>query len=225
VHINLTPPAVEELGVENVLSVAFKKEIKRITYVSADNVVEKYVEWFPPFKHKLHSEKLIRESGISYTIFSPTSSMEALPMFVMGGKAGVLGKQSKPYHWFAGDDLGRMVSTAYQLQEAVNKKFFIHGPEGILLHEALGRYCSLFHPEIKKISTMPYWLVNFIATITNNKKMRFASKLLAYCEKTGEYGDPREANSILGGPKITLDAWLAAKKAKSLRRRSFRNEE
>jgi len=214
VHINLAPPEIEGLGVENVVSAGLQKGIKRITYVSADNVSEEYVKWFPPFKHKIDTEKTIRESGIPYTIFCPTSSMEALPMFVMGGKAGVLGKQPNPYHWFAANDFGRMVSAAYKLEEAVNKRLFIYGPEGILIHEALRRYCSIFHPEIKKISTMPFWLANLIAAITRDKEMKFASKLLAYCEKTGECGDPTEANSILGAPKITLDEWLAERKAK-----------
>lgn len=214
VHISLYPPEIEQLGVENVVSVAPKRGIKRITYVSVANVFEENVAWFPPFTHKLLAEKAIRESGIPYTIFCPTSSMESLPMFVSGGKAGVIGKHSNPYHWFAGDDFARMVSAASKLEQAVNKRFFIHGPEGILTHEALRRYCSVFHPEIEKISTIPYWLTNLIATITRNKEMKFASGLLAFCEKTGELGDPTEANRILGAPRITLDEWLRQRKAR-----------
>jgi len=136
-------------------------------------------------------------------------------MFVSGSRAAVLGKQPNPYHYFAVDDLARMVSASYGLEEAVNKKLFTYGPEGILTHEAVRRYCSVFHPEIKKISTIPYWLANFIATITRNKEMKFGIKLLSFCEKVGEGGDPREANRILGVPKITLDEWLKQRKAKS----------
>lgn len=214
VHISLSPPEIERAGVENILSLAPKYGIKRITYVSADNVSEEYVELFPPFRQKLLAERAIRESGIPYTIFCPTASMESLSMFVEGGKAGILGKQPHPYHWLAGEDLGRVVSAAFKLEEAVNKRFFIYGPEGIRTHEALKRYCSVFYPEIKKISTMPYWLVNLIATITRNNEMKFGVKLLAFCEKTGECGDPTEANSVLGAPKTTLDEWLTQRKAK-----------
>lgn len=212
VHISFSGE-FEQLGVENIVVVSSEKGLQRITYISVSNALDKNVR-FPFAKQKLLAEKAIRESGIPYSIFCPTSAMETLPMFVRGNQAGVIGKQPHPYHWFAADDLARMISLSYGLEEAVNKKLFIHGPEGIRTHEALRRYCSIFHPEIKKISTMPYWLVNLIVMITRNKEMKFASDVMAFCEKVGEGGDPTEANRILGAPKITLDEWLRQRKAK-----------
>ena len=107
-----------------------------------------------------------------------------------------------------------MVSASYRLEEAANKKFFIHGPEAVTIHEALGRYCTVFHPEIRKISTMPLWLVRFMATVRRNKQMKFAGELIAFSEKVGECGDPAEANCILGAPQITLDEWIRQRKVK-----------
>ena len=213
VHVSISPPEIDQLGVPNIVSMASKKGLERITYISMDLAFEENA-WFPPVKQKLSAEKAIQESGIPYTIFCPTASMEALAMFVSGSRAAVLGKQPNPYHYFAADDLARMVSASYGLEKAVNKKLFIYGPEGILTHEAVRRYCSVFHPQIKKVSTIPYWLANFIATITGNKEMKFGIKLLAFCEKVGEGGDPTEANRILGAPKITLDEWLKRTKDK-----------
>jgi len=212
VHVNLSG-AIEQLGAENVASVASKKGLGRITYISGTNAFEENA-WFPPTKGKLLAEKAIRESGIPYCIFCPTWFMETLPNFVRGARAFVFGKQPTPLHWVAADDYARMVSASYGLEGAANKKFFIHGPESILIHEALRRYCAVFHPEIEKISTMPYWLVNFIATITRKKEMKFAGELMAFFEKVGEGGDPTEANRIFGAPEITLDKWLGQRKAK-----------
>jgi hypothetical protein len=42
-----------------------------------------------------------------------------------------------------------MVSTAYRLEDAANKRFLVLGPEAIRMHEALRRYCAVFHPDIK----------------------------------------------------------------------------
>jgi len=213
VHINLNPPEIEQRGAENVASVASKMGVGRITYISGTNAFEENA-WFSTTKQKLLAEKAIRESGIPYGIFCPTWFMESLPNFVRGTRAFVFGKQPNPLHWIAADDYAGMVLASYRLEEAVNKKLFIHGPERILIHEALRRYCSVFHPEIKKISTMPYWFVNTIATISRSKEMKFVSELMAFFEKVGEGGDPTEANRILGAPKTTLDEWLRQRKVK-----------
>ena len=157
--------------------------------------------------------KAIQESGIPYAIFCPTASMETLPQFVRGKRATVIGKQPYPYHWFAADDLARMVSASHGIKEAVNTRFFVHGPEEILTHEAVRRYCSVFHPEIKKVSTIPCWLASFIATVTRNKEMKFGVAVLDFFDKVGEGGDPTEANRILGAPQTTLDEWLTQRKA------------
>ena len=140
--------------------------------------------------------------------------MEVLHNYIRGRRAFVFGKQPNLYHFIAADDYARMVSASYGLDEAANKRFFIHGPEGILFHDAVKRYCSVFHPEIKKISTMPYWLANIIATIKGSKEMKSASQFMAFFEKVGERGDPTEANRILGAPKIVLDEWLRRRKDK-----------
>jgi hypothetical protein len=140
--------------------------------------------------------------------------MEVLPKYIRGNRAIVFGKQPNPYHLIAAEDYARMVVASYGLEEAINKRFIIHGPEGILFHEAVKRYCNAFHPEIKKVSTMPYWLATLMASIRGQKAMRAASDFMAAFEKIGERGDPSEANSILGAPKINLENWLRQKKNK-----------
>lgn len=206
VHINLSGE-MEQKGVENIASVAAKKALQRITYISGTSVAEENT-WVPLIRRKFFAEKAIRDSGVAYTVFCPTWFMEVLPKFVRGNRAVVFGKQPHPYHFIAADDYARMVAAAYGLQEAVNKRFIIHGPEGILFHEALKQYCSAFHPEIKKVYVMPYWLASIISKVRNRKEMKVVSDFMAAFEKIGEKGDPSEANSILGAPNITLADWL-----------------
>jgi hypothetical protein len=107
-----------------------------------------------------------------------------------------------------------MVSTAYGLAEAANKRFIVHGPEAIRMHEALGRYCAVFHPDIKQVSSMPFWLVNLLATVTGNPGLKGAGEMMSYFEKVGEGSDNSAAvNCILGAPTITVDKWLERRKA------------
>ncbi|ASC70177.1 hypothetical protein XM38_011070 [Halomicronema hongdechloris C2206] len=82
------------------------------------------------------------------------------------------------------------------------------------MHEALKRYCSVFHPDIKKVSTLPFWFVKVLAVITRNQELDVVGQLMSYFEKVGEGGDPTEANHSLGAPTTTLNEWLEKRKAR-----------
>ena len=206
VHINLSGEA-EGPGVANITSVASRQHIQRLTYVSGTSVAEGNT-WVPLIRRKFLAERAIRHSGVGYCIFCPTWFTEILRKYVRGRRAFVFGRQPNPYHLVAADDFARMVAASYGIEEARNKRFIIHGPEGILFHDAVWRYCSVFHPEVKKVSTMPYWVATLIASTKGPREMKRASEFMAAFEKIGERGDPSEANSVLGAPTTTLDEWL-----------------
>jgi uncharacterized protein YbjT (DUF2867 family) len=214
VHISVGGP-VDQLSAENVAGLAPRLGLKRVTYVSGATASEQN-RWFPVIAQKLAAEEAIRACGVPYTVFCPTWPMEQLPRFAQNGKPLMIGKQPTPLHWFAADDMARMVSTAYQKEEAANKRFFVHGPEAMTMKHALERYCQVFHPQGKPVSVMPIWLAKTVGTLTRNDKLKFASNLMAYFDKVGELGDPTEANRILGAPTTTLDAWIKQREAKAL---------
>jgi uncharacterized protein YbjT (DUF2867 family) len=197
--------------VEQIVALVPNLQLERLTYISGSTVFEQN-RWFPMIEQKLIAEKAIHECGVPYTVFCPTWPMEMLPGFARNGQPALLGKQPAPIHWFAVDDLGRMVSTAYQREEAVNKRFIIHGPEGIPMKEALERYCRAFYPDGKPVAVLPIWLAKLIAMVTRNEMLKFAAGMMAYFDKVGELGDPTEANEIVGSPTTTLDAWLEQQK-------------
>jgi hypothetical protein len=206
VHISL-PTEVEQQVAETVAKVAPRHNMKRISYISGATVAEEN-RWFSMVNRKFMAEKAIRESGIPYSIFCPTWVMESLPLFVRQGQATVMGKQPHPYHWVATEDIARMVSQAYQCEEAANKRFVVHGSEAIQIQEALRRYCAVFHPEIKEVSTMPFWLVKLLATLTRSRELKGAGEMMSYFEKVGEGKNLPQAHSIVDAPTITLDMWL-----------------
>jgi uncharacterized protein YbjT (DUF2867 family) len=212
VHISL-PTEVEQPVAETVAQAAARHGVERITYISGRTVAEEN-RWSPMVNRKFLAEQAIRQAGIPYTIFCPTWFMESLPMFVVGGRASVLGQQPCPYHWVAAEDYARMVAAAYGLEAAANQRVIVDGPEAIRMHEALRRYCAVFHPDIKQVSSMPLWLVKLLATLTRNRELQGAGELMAYFEKVGEGGSPAPVNHILGAPTTTLDRWLETRKAR-----------
>lgn len=211
VHISL-PTEAEQQVAETVAKVASRHGVERISYISGASVAEEN-RWFPMVNWKFLAEKAIREAGLPYTILCPTWVMDILPRFVNQGRASVLGKQPHPYHWVAADDIARMVSTAYGLGEAANGRLIVHGPEAISMHEALRRYCAVFHPDIKDVSSMPFWLVKLLAIVTGNRELKGAGELMAYFEKVGEGNNLPQVDGVLGAPSTTLDMWLQQRKA------------
>ncbi len=212
VHISIGGP-VDRASVENVAALAPKSGIERISYISGATVAEKN-RWFPMVAQKLDAEKILRECGIPYTIFCPTWPMEQVERFAMGGKPTLIGKQPLPVHFFAVEDLARMISRSFQLDEAKNKRFYIYGPEAMPLKEAVERFCRHFYPEVKKVSSMPVWLAKLMGGLTGNEMLKFAANLMGYFDRTPEVGDPSEANSILGAPQVTFQVWMDSLKRK-----------
>jgi uncharacterized protein YbjT (DUF2867 family) len=210
VHISIAGPH-ERISAETVASLAPELGLSRIGYVSGSTVDERN-RWFPMVEQKLLAEEAVAQSGVPWTVFRPTWPFETLARFVRQGRATMIGKHRTPYHWFSAGDFARMASAAYGIGEAAGQRFYIHGPEAILMHEALDRYREALHPDIDAVSTLPTWLGRVMATITRNKALRFASELMAYFERVGEPGDPTEANRMLGAPTTTLDQWLAARR-------------
>lgn len=211
-HINLRggPRAedfdrVEHKGTANIVKASVKKNLKRLTYLSGAAVFEENA-WFPSIKAKLQAETEIRKSGIPYTIFCATHFMESLPLYIKNGRASVIGKQPHRLHWLAAEDYAKMVSKSFKLSGATNKRFFIYGPEALTMKEALEKYCSIVRPGIK-ISSVPIWTISLIGKLSFNPEMRFIAQLMNFFEKTGEGGNPTEANNLLGAPQTTLEKW------------------
>ena len=200
--------AVDQLSAENVATLAPKLGLEHILYLSGSTVKEEN-RWYPMTAQKLNAEKAIRECAVPYTILCPTWPMEQLTRFARGGQVTVIGILPDPWHWFAAGDLARMISNAFQRQEAKGKRLYVHGPEGIPLKTALERYCRVFHPETKEVCVMPIEAARAMAASTSNAFLKNVAEMMDYFKKVGEPGDPAEANRLLGAPTTTLDEWMA----------------
>jgi len=210
VHISLSN-IDEAKATEAIIESAKKNQIKIISFVSGCTVSEEN-RWFKMIDNKYLAEQAIIKSGISYMIFRPTWFFESLDLMIRNGKASVIGKQPNPFHWVAADDFARMITTAFKKSEALNKVFYILGPEPFLMKELLEKYCSENFASIKKVSTVPIGMMKFIAMLSRNKQLKFVAEMFAYFEKVKEECDTKETNLLLGKPEIKFDNWLLNRK-------------
>jgi len=205
IHISLSM-LNEALAAKAIVETARQKEIKLISAISGCTVAEEN-RWFSMIDNKYQAEQSIINSGIPYMIFRPTWFFESLNLMIRDGKAMVLGRQPNPYHWIAAGDYARMVATAYKMPDARNKIFFTFGPEQHLMKDLMEKYCKCCYPEIKKVSTVPLWIIKIVATLTGNAQLKGAASLFAYFEKVKEMGNPDETNTLLGKPETTFEKW------------------
>ncbi len=213
VHISLqagSNPAdierVEHLGTLRVIELAAQQQLAHLTYVSGMFVGAEVGSAVLDDHAKRSVEQALQQSGISFTIFKPTYFMDTLPMQLQGKRAMILGKQPHPLHLVAASDFGRMVSRAFQVQDAANKIFYIQGPEALTMREALHLYCTMLEPKMR-VTTIPLWVMSVVDTLLLGKKMRRTLQIMQVLQQTGEFGDPSEANRILGAPTTTLRLW------------------
>jgi uncharacterized protein YbjT (DUF2867 family) len=197
---------VEHLGTLRVIELATHQQLAHLTYVSGMFVGAEVGSAVLDDHAKRSVEQALQQSGIPSTIFKPTYFMENLPKQLQGKRAMMLGRQPHPLHLVAAGDFGRMVSRAFQVPEAANKIFYIQGPEALTMVEALRLYCTMLEPE-KQVTMMPLWLMSVVDTLFLGRKMRRTLQIMQVLQRSGEFGDPSEANRLLGAPTTTLRAW------------------
>lgn len=210
VHITISVDQ-EDLAVQKILEAAKAAGISLVSMVSGATVSEEN-RWFSFTDRKFRAEQMVMHSGISYLIFRPTWFFESMERMVRNGKAMVPGKQLHPYHWVAADDLGNMVVRAFSNEKFYNGIYYVYGPETFTMKEILEKYCSACHPDIEKVSETPLPMLRFIAWITRNKQLSFATKLFGYFSRVSEPELPEEERQLLGRPELDFEKWVAVKK-------------
>ena len=201
---------VEHRGTAHVAELAAERGVSRLTYLSGMLVAED--AQIPADHAKYRAERAIHQSGVPYTIFKPTYFMETLPRHLQGNLAIVLGRQPHPLHMVAANDFARMVSRSFRTPEAANRHFFVHGPEGITIPDALRLYCSLVEPD-KRVVSMPLGIMWVVDALFMRGQLRSTLQLMRVMQRVGERGDPSEANEVLGAPKTTLRQWCEKQRA------------
>lgn len=150
-------------GLQNLLIAAKQVGVKRVAYLSS--LVMRYqgmngFDWWV-FRVKYEAVRLIRESGLDYSIFYPSCFMESMNQTQRVGRLVLLLDRSpvKPYYVSA-QDYGRQVARALQLAKPEQKQeYVIQGPEAITQHEAAERFLAAYKPEKLRLVTTPLWLM------------------------------------------------------------------
>lgn len=195
----------EDHCVEGILAAAAASRVQRVMYVSG-GTVRRENAWFPLVAGKLRAETRLEWSGLPWTVLAPGWFYETLARFVRDGRATVIGRGRRRYHWIAAADFGRIAARMFVDDIGANERFIIHGPEVMRIGEALDRYRAALHPEIRKVSHPPTFILRWVAR--KNPGLKYAIDLMTYFAKVGEPGGAADAEALAGGELTPFDTWL-----------------
>jgi uncharacterized protein YbjT (DUF2867 family) len=200
---------IDRRGAVNVIRLGKEAGIERLTYLSNIHALEEYSS-LPHLKAKVEAEKAIRASGIPYAIFACSFFMENVH-HLEGGDRMRIPALTQPYHYVAAADYCAMVSKAFQLPEAPNKRFDVYGPEAIPADQVSRDFCAILRPGTKVV-TIPLWASTLYMYLIGHKNRQYMMRVTRIHQKHGEPGDPSQADHSLGRATTTFRQWCEAQR-------------
>lgn len=202
----------ERDGIPNIIEAAKAAGVKRIAYLSS--LIKNYqgmngFNWWA-FDIKHEAVKRIKESGISFSIFYPSTFMETADQQMMqGNKLMLAGRSEYPMWFIAAADYGKQVARALSIAGNNNQEYAIQGTEAYTFEEAAAIFRKHYkHP--LKLMKAPIWLMKFLGLFS--QKMNYAARICEALNKYPEQFESDKAWAELGKPSITLSAYAASLK-------------
>jgi len=195
----------EAQGLANVLQVAKESNLKRIGFISS--VVMNYqgmngFHWWV-FTLKQKAVQSIKDSGIPYTIFYPSTFMENFHhTYKRGNRILLAGKSKHKMFFIAADDYAKQVVRSFDLLTTENREYVVQGPEGFTAEEAAREFVQ-HHTKAKlSIAKAPLGMLKFIGSFS--QQINYGAHII---EALNNYPEKLEAQRTwqeLGEPAITL---------------------
>jgi len=203
-------PQPEREGVANIIAAAKRSGIKRIAYLSS--LIKNYegmngFNWWS-FQIKQDAVNAIKNSGLNYSIFYPSTFMECLDkQMLQGTRLFVAGKSEAPMWFIAGKDYGVQVAWALKKAGDSNQEYNIQGLEPFTFDEAAKVFVNNYKSPVKimKAPLAPLKYLGFF-----NQRMNYAFHI---CEALNKYPEKFESENTwndLGKPSTTLADYAAS---------------
>ena len=195
----------EREGIDNIIVAAKETGIKRIAYLSS--LVHLYegmnnFHWWA-FEMKNNAVQKIKDSGIPYSIFYPSTFMETFPYQMMhGNKIAMLGGSLAPMWFIAAADYAKQVANSFQILTTENKEYNVQGTEPFTFDEATKNFIKHYSKAKLKTMKAPIGLVKFFGSFS--QKLNYGWHI---CEALNKYPEKFESDETwkeLGKPSITL---------------------
>jgi len=202
-------PQPEREGVTNAVEAAKQAGVKRLVYLSS--LVQNYegmngYRWWA-FQIKHDAVKKIKDSGIPYTIFYPSTFMETIPGNMIRGNKLMIASGSVAKMWFiAASDYGKQVANALRKEDGQNHEWLIQGLTGYDWNEAADIFIRHYSKPLKTMKA-PVPLVKVVGIF--NQKANYGWHIMEALNKYPEQFESSRTWNELGKPTVTLEQYAA----------------
>lgn len=204
IHI---PFSAEREGVAHILESINKVKIRQIIAISGlgafDNVLKPGNFEFVPNIIRKQGHKLLKDSGIPYTILHCSWFADSFAIFRRNNVYSVIGDTKSPIYFTNCLDYANHLIHAIGNEDAFYKEFPIQGREGLAHPEAAKRFLDIFSKNTK-ITKLPGGIIRILALFS--KELKFVKHMNDYFSTSAEEFIAEEYNTykILGEPKFNI---------------------
>lgn len=204
-HEKINDFHTEAGGLENILKAAKKQQVKHIAFISS--LVMNYQEmnnfkWWV-FDLKRKAVDMVKQSGIPYTIFYPSTFMDNFNHTYRRGNLILLAGESKQKMYFiSANDFADQVIRSYQIRTKENKEYVIQGPEAFTADEAAIIFQKNYTKGKLSISKAPLGLLKFLGKFSQT--VNYGANIVEALNNYPEKFEAEQTWQELGKPTTSL---------------------
>jgi hypothetical protein len=199
----------ESEGMTNIINAAKAAKVSRIGYLSS--LVHFYqgvngFNWWV-FDIKQKAVQTIKNSGLAYSIFYPSTFMESFDKgaYRRGNAINLAGNSLYKQYLIAGEDYGRQVAKAFQLNNG-NNNYNVQGLESYNAEDATKLVIDNYKKEKLKIQKLPMPVFKFLGKLI--KPLNYGYHIVEAINKYPEKFESEKTWEELGKPEITFMEYI-----------------
>ncbi|MBT2235644.1 SDR family oxidoreductase [Nonomuraea sp. NEAU-A123] len=208
---NNGPKGIEGSGIPSLIGIACDTAVENFVYISSASARADSPVGF--FRLKFEVERLLRTSGLPYSILRPTHLMDTWVEMLAGsitkkGKATVLGSGTSPVSWVAGKDVAR-VAAALAIHPGEGWSADLGGPEALPLTKVNELIAASLGLRINGQNKMPVGMLRVMSPLTRpfNEVLARQMQMGALLDTQPQIVDSSAVWARFGEP-LSLSAWL-----------------
>ncbi len=195
----------EREGLDQILSMAKHTNIERIAYLSS--LVHFYqgqngFRWWV-FDIKQKAVEKIKNSGLPYSIFYPSTFMESFDKgaYRKGSSITLAGNSKHRMYLICGSDYGKQVVNSF-MHDCGNKSYIVQGQEGFTADEAANFYIDNYSKQKVKIVKIPVGMLKFLGLFSN--QFNYGANIVEALNNYPERFESENTWLSLGEPRTTF---------------------
>jgi len=210
------PFLAEREGIANILKAIDRGNIKQILLISGLGAFENVhapngFEFIPNIIRK-EGHKLLKNSGIPYTILHCTSFLDNFVIYRRKGAYSIIGNPEYPIYFTNCYDYSVHLDQAIANPEAMHREFPVQGKYAVNHKEAASRFYAHYDPSVK-VKLLPLPVLKILSLFV--KELKFVKHMAEYFSIAPEVylAEDNDLYKVLGSSSTTIEAY--AEKLKS----------